>query len=335
MAHEIQIENGQARAFFTREPAWHRLGTVLENPPTSEEAIRLMNADWNVETAPVCTIDGQEIEDYKAIRRKDTQEIFAILSSGYQVVQNREAFAFFDPLVKQGIASFETGAMLHGGKQLFLMAKLKDTFAIGGKDEILPYILLSMAHDGTRAVNARYTPIRVVCANTLALALNTRGQHEISIRHFGNMEEKMKEAQRAIVYAAQSAKAAKEAFEHLARIKLSTAEMNEYFESLYPDPEEGNEEPMRKKRAALMQLSETGLGMNLDTAKGTAWGAYNAVVELVDYGMPTDLKGAQKQADDLLESAMKMGAARRTNNQLFGAGFQMKKRAMVAALSLG
>ena len=157
--------------FSVRVKPWHGIGTVVEECPCAGEAVRLAGLDWKVEQKDVYTAGGQLIPGYKANVRDSDQSVLGVVSDRYQVVQNEEAFAFTDELLGQGIR-YETAGSLQGGRRTFILAKLPERFIIAG-DEITPYFVIMNSHDGSCSIKAAMTPVRVVCQNTLNLALRT------------------------------------------------------------------------------------------------------------------------------------------------------------------
>ncbi len=137
MAHEIEIKNNKASFFTTNEPAWHGLGTVVQGARTSKEAIELANLGFEVKKAPlyadVKEVKGSEIMnqpvrlyDGYATFRADTNDLFGYVGSRYEIVQNLEAFEFFDDIVGQDEAIYETAGVLFGGRRIFITAKMPD-----------------------------------------------------------------------------------------------------------------------------------------------------------------------------------------------------------------
>lgn len=157
--------------FYTREKPWHGLGTMVEEAPSSEEALVLAGLDWNVIQKPIETLDGIYVTGFKANLRDSDNKVLGIVTDRYRVVQNREAFAFTDELLGEGV-KYETAGSLQEGRRTWVLAKLPQRYIISG-DEITPYLVFMNFHDGTGAIKAAMTPIRVVCQNTLNLALST------------------------------------------------------------------------------------------------------------------------------------------------------------------
>lgn len=184
--------------FSTRVKPWHGIGTVVENCPNSEEALRLAGLDWKVEQKEVFTSDGTPIPGYKANVRDCDQSILGVVSDRYQVVQNEEAFAFTDELLDGGVR-YETAGALQGGRRTFLLARLPQRFIIAG-DEISPYFVIMNSHDASSSIKAAMTPIRVVCQNTLNLAFRTAKRTWMT-KHTSNIMECIEDARITLQFA--------------------------------------------------------------------------------------------------------------------------------------
>ena len=170
--------------FYTREKPWHGLGTRVETALTSKEALQLAGFDWKVIQKPILTEDGSLIEGFKANVRDRDQKVLGVVSNRYKVVQNEEAFAFTDALLGEGVR-YETAGSLAEGKRTWILAMLPHKYIIAG-DEITPYLVFMNSHDGSGAIKAAMTPIRVICQNTLNLAL-ARAKRSWSTNHIGDI----------------------------------------------------------------------------------------------------------------------------------------------------
>jgi phage/plasmid-like protein (TIGR03299 family) len=208
MAHNLNYNESLKRhAFFTRkEPAWHNLGVVVERALTSEEAIKAAGLDFEVRKYP-CYINSQahfltgnkiSVPNTFALVREDTLDVLnkpgKTVTKTYEVVQNVEAFNFFDSIIGSKQAIFETAGALGLGERVFITAKLPGNIKSANPDDIIDkYLLLTTSHDGAGAIEAMFTPIRVVCNNTLNLALQTH-KNKVSIRHTSSAKDKIREA---------------------------------------------------------------------------------------------------------------------------------------------
>ena len=217
--------------FMTRTPAWHGLGIVVEDAPTSEDAIRLAGLDWEVLQQKVYTEDGLRIDGSFANVRSSDMKPLGVVGSRYKIVQNVDAFKFTDALLGEGV-KYETAGSLNDGKTVWMLAKLPNKYEILG-DKVDPYIVFTNTHDGSGAVKVAMTPVRVVCQNTLNMALNS-AKRTWSARHLGSIENKMNEALETLQFANEYMQAVNNTFEDLYKIKLSDFEVRSLINKIVP-----------------------------------------------------------------------------------------------------
>lgn len=221
--------------FSVREKPWHGIGTIVEECPNSKEAIKLAGLDWKVEQKDVCTDSGTLISGYKANVRDSDQSVLGVVSDRYQVVQNEEAFAFTDELLGEGVR-YETAGSLQGGKRTFILARLPQRFIIAG-DEILPYFVIMNSHDGSCSIKAAMTPIRVVCQNTLNLALRTAKRTWMT-KHTSNIMERIDDARMTLQFAEQYMREMGRGVDELSRRRLTDKKVMEYMAEFFPVTED-------------------------------------------------------------------------------------------------
>ena len=217
--------------YSTREKPWHGLGTVVREAPTSENALRLAGLDWNVVQEAIYTPCREKIEGFKANVRDTDRKVLGVVSDRYKVVQNVEAFSFTDELLGHGVR-YETAGSLSGGRRVWLLARLPREYIIAG-ERISPYLVFSNTHDGSGSVKVAVTPVRVVCNNTLNLALET-AQRSFSMVHTGNISDKITEARDTLFKAESYMDRLGEEFEQLHQQKVTDAEVQKYIELLIP-----------------------------------------------------------------------------------------------------
>lgn len=217
--------------FYTREKPWHGLGRRVEEAPTSADALRLAGLDWEVLQEPIYTEAGDAISGYKVNVRDRDRKVLGVVSDRYKIIQNREAFAFTDTLLGSGVR-YETAGSLQEGKRVWLLARLPREYIIAG-ERISPYLVFSNSHDGSGAVRVALTPIRVVCNNTLNLALE-RASRSWSMIHTGNISDKMQEAKDTLFMAETYMDSLGEEFENLRRQKITDSQLKEYVSQLLP-----------------------------------------------------------------------------------------------------
>ncbi|MCH5256759.1 MAG: DUF945 domain-containing protein [Lachnospiraceae bacterium] len=217
--------------FYTREKPWHGLGTRVEEAPSSADALRLAGLDWQVIQEPIFTDKGDIIPGYKANIRDSDHKALGVVTDRYKIIQNSEAFAFTDTLLGSGVR-YETAGSLQEGKRVWILARLPHEYIISG-ERISPYLVFSNTHDGSGAVKVALTPVRVVCNNTLNLALNTASR-SWSMIHTGNIKDKIQEAKDALFMAEKYMDSLGKEFENLRRKKLTDTQVKEYIELLLP-----------------------------------------------------------------------------------------------------
>ena len=217
--------------FYTREKPWHGLGTLVMEAPESRDALRMAGLDWKVLQEPVYTENDELIRGYKANVRDSDRKILGVVTDRYKVIQNEEAFAFTDALLGEGVR-YETAGSLQEGRRVWLLARLPREYIIAG-ERISPYMVFSNTHDGSGAVKTALTPIRVVCNNTLNLALRT-AKRSWSMIHTGDISGKIEEAKNTLLLADEYMTALGQEFENLRKIKLSEKQVLDYIKSLLP-----------------------------------------------------------------------------------------------------
>lgn len=217
--------------FYTREKPWHGLGTMVAEAPNSKDALRLAGLNWKVLQEPVYTENEELIQGYKANVRDTDRKVLGVVTDRYKVIQNEEAFAFTDTLLGEGVR-YETAGALQEGRRVWMLARLPREFIIGG-ERISPYMVFSNTHDGSGAVKTALTPIRVVCNNTLNLALRT-AKRSWSMIHTGDISGKIEEAKNTLLLADEYMTALGQEFEDLRKIKLSEKQVLDYIKILLP-----------------------------------------------------------------------------------------------------
>lgn len=231
--------------FYVRETPWHGLGTRVLTAPTSKEALGLAGLDWQVVQEPIYTETEELIEGYKANVRDSDRKVLGVVTDRYKVIQNEEAFAFTDELLGEGVR-YETAGSLQGGKKVWLLAHMPHEYIISG-ERISPYLVFSNTHDGSGAIKVALTPIRVVCNNTLNLALNT-AKRSWSMIHTGDIKGKMEEAKNTLFMAEKYMDALGKEFETLRMISMSDDKVLEYINELLPVDESATPQQIRNMK---------------------------------------------------------------------------------------
>jgi len=343
MSHDIENNN----CFFTHQPAWHQLGVVLDHPPTSAEAIQAAGMQWDVLKKQIyfrkdmpggheyCPAKGR-----MALVRSSDHKFLSVVSELYEPFQNRDAFKFFDPIVSDGLATYESAGVLREGKRIWVLARLVKDLHIGD-DVVRSYLLLCNSHDGSMRLSVSPTGVRVVCNNTLQMALK-QGMID-TFRHVGGILDNMGATRDRIIdliagfdnmetelNAFKARQLLQDEVEHYVELVLRfpdsefagapEADITEtgIVEADLPDDNSGDvvvkveqaSAYKRKAKAEILRIHEEGDGADL--CRGTVWGIYQAVTAFVDHYANPNSKD-------------------RANYQIFGAGAEMKIKALEVA----
>lgn len=309
MAHEIET------ALFVGTPAWHGLGTLLAAPPTADEAIQAAGLELDVSLEALFTGDGQWAPDHRAVRRSSDQAVLGVVGKDYEPLHNRDAFAWFDPFVQSKGAVFESAGSLRGGRHVWILAKLnRDPMWVLPGDAVEKYLLLAHGHDGSMAVHAGFTPIRVVCANTLRLAAEYFEAKLQRIRHTHGMHYTLQELQAIVDLADARFEATAEQYRFLAVRGLDKNDLRAYVNVVWRGWDAKDSVRSGVIRT-IEKLNEEGRGTQIPGVRGTWWGAYNAVNEYLLYHRGRD-------PEVRLDSAW------------FGEGANMNQRALNVAVAM-
>lgn len=320
---------------------WHGLGQSVESAQHAADAIINAGLAWTVRTEGIVTTSGLEIRDgrrCRAIVREDRNEVLGVTGSRYKPIQNVQAFDFLDSLAVSGVMKYHTAGSLGKGERIWILGKLDGEITIPKTNEVInKYILFSNSHDGTSAGRALLTPIRVVCQNTLSLAIGKAkrdGEPGIVIRHTGELRSKIEEAQRILGLSLRGYDDFEGQVRLAARTRISDAQRKAYFRSLFgPKPvanqEDGTADEVstqtRKVLERLETLFQSGRGNDEKGVRGSVWAAYNAVTEQVDWHSGVRLQGAKKGDETAARS-------NRLASIWFGDGAKLKEKAWTLAL---
>jgi phage/plasmid-like protein (TIGR03299 family) len=306
MAHNLNFneKTGKYSFFSVQQNAWHGLGQIVSEYPTSEQAIKHAGLDYEVVKAPLYTKGSGIIEttggieignselhvpNYFANIRTDNNAVLGVVGKDYQIVQNREAFSFFDAIVggDDGIL-YETAGALGNGERIFITAKLPDYIRVGKGDDVTEkYIFLTTSHDGSGSITAAFTPIRIVCQNTLNASLRSMS-NVVRIRHTSGAKQRLDDAHKVMGLANQLSIQLEGIFNEWANVKVSDKEVKKLIElALCPNKEtlqhlqkENHDEistVFKNTVEDAFAYAMTCDTQQMDTTKGTLFGAYNAV----------------------------------------------------------
>lgn len=267
---------------YVREKPWHGLGTEVQEAVTAEEAIELAGLNWEVEGRPVFDAEHNIIAGYQANTRSTDHSVLGIVSDKYRIVQNREAFDFTDALIGEGLR-YETAGSLKNGKQIWLLGKMPDRDIVGDKFE--PYICFTNTHDGSGAVKVAMTPIRVVCNNTLNLALSS-AKRSWSAVHKGNISQKMDEARQTLSLADLYLSRLSEEADFLANKSMTEGEMRDALNKMIPMPADATDRQKKTIEETQEQIMICTVSPDLLKFLNTRWAFVNAVSDYVGHGKP-------------------------------------------------
>ncbi len=318
MSHEIEIRDGQASMMYAGELPWHGLGQKVESEVTAEAAIKLAGLDWICKKQPIylagknkvdgIPVIGTEIQEMEAVVRDIDDKVMGLVGHEYNIIQNKDCFGFLDEVVGSGQAIYHTAGALFGGRTIFCTIKLPKDVKIGD-DLINKYLLLTSSHDRSSALHVRWTPVRVVCANTLNVAMSTETLASISIRHTKNYQDKINQARDVLRLTDAYYQRMELEFNKLLDTPFEESNMVKFTKTLFPS--DGEPAGITKnKRNKLIELFNNGSGNQ--KVKNTKWAAFNSVTEYVDhYHMVRANEGrGVKIADARMASSIIGGGAR-------------------------
>lgn len=319
MSHNLLIQNGQASMFYINEVPWHGLGTKLDKPATAQAAIQAANLDWKVVKLPLFAGSKRiPVPDRFAVVKRTgdliqkTDPVLGVVSDEYTPLQNNQAFRFFDPIVGQKAAIYHTAGALGAGERVWILAKLPGDIRVVGDDITEKYLLLSNSHDGKSSVSIKFTPVRVVCQNTLTLALNDGSAYRVA--HHSDIHEKLKQAHEMLGLITEKFEDLEESFQAMSRVKMNSNRVAEYLATVYPESKEPDKmELVQRDRSWSEYFFDQGRGNRMSGVAGSLWAAFNGVTEWQDHR-----KSRQNENQRLVSS-------------WFGGAYQVKARAFTVA----
>ena len=329
MAHELTQTAGRYEFAYVGESPWHSLGHRLNQVATREEIMKAAGLEWTVFSEPLFLSDGTPVPGWKANVRSDTRAQLGVVSADYKVFQNGEGIQFLETVVGVAEAMYHTAGSIRHGRKVFACAKLPQMIVVTPKDVVEQYLLMVNNHDGDGGLHLRFSPVRVVCANTLAAALRGAGAYQYSIRHVGDLDTEVKAAQQALGVGRRYFEAAGATYQALSARQITGQMFQQFVEGFLPLPtsDVDSAEAAQRERERILAarvkvgvLYESGLGTDLPGVRGTAWGAVNAAIEWTE-------RVRTAKADGSFRS----GAAEAA---IFGVGQDYRDRAFRAGLAL-
>ena len=280
------------KMMFVGQTPWHGLGNQLDEAPTVSEAITAAGLDWEVGLKDLFTGEGEPVPA-RATYRKTDGSILGVVGPRYTPLQNSDAFDWFQPFLDANECQLHTAGSLHSGQKVWVLAQLnRDNSEIVKGDEVSKFILLSNSHDGTTAIRVGYTPIRVVCVNTLAAAHNNQNSQLIRIRHTRSSQKNLEQVRDIMDNINVQFEATADQFRFLASKNFNQADIRRYVKTMLGI--EGTVDNDIKTRTRnimdeILALVE-GPKQSATGVRGTWWAAYNGYNEYLNYnkGRTTD-----------------------------------------------
>ena len=296
MAHNIeQFADGSSAFFSNREVAWHKLGTVTDGAQSAQDALKIAQLDSIVKVSEnyiSTTVDGQTItlpDRFLTYRNhpKTGLSALGVVGNRYTPIQNLEAFEFLNHIADESGAVFETAGSLNNGARVFMSMKMPESMKLaGGQDTVDSYIMATNSHDGTTAFTVAVTPVRVVCTNTVRLALS-QAQATIKLRNTSGATVKVQQARETLGLVWKYQEAFQQEVENLVSQSFSNSDFKQFVDKLVPQPKDDASQRVKNyaesTRSALIGLWMAPTQQNVANTK---WAAYNAVAEYEDWAKP-------------------------------------------------
>lgn len=315
--------------FSAAQTPWHKLGVVVPEGLKSAEAIRVAGLGWQAAKEVVYTKVGNlfvPIPRQYAIVRKDNNTVLSnhTVGNGYTIFQNNSAFEFADAFIESGDARYETAGSLCGGKRVWMLMKIDGTMRVNKTDDIISkYLFITNGHDGVHTVELGLTSVRIVCANTLELALAEAKKtgNIFRMRHSANVKDRIQEAKDALGLVNKQFTDFNELINEMANMQMSKKSVEKFMKAVGLDEKENPRD--KETIEQVIELFETGKGNTMKGVKGSLWGLVNGFTEYVDWKRGT----RQTKAFTSVEEA-------RLNSAWFGSGRELKNEALEQAVEL-
>lgn len=309
--HDIEIAADGTASFVSGEgiKPWHMLGSVVDGALTAAEALSIANLDWTVSLRPTYWQDSSgayhEVSDRFTVVRDSDNKAFEVVGGDYVPFQNVETFSFLDSVTdKTGEAHLSTAGALAGGKKVFVTAKIGDTFTVAGGDAHELFLIVSNTHDAKHAFNAMISPVRVVCANTMAMAVASAKQ-TFSLRHTGTLSGRVQQARESLAMAYKYQAAFEAEVERLLAVDVNVDQFREIVGGLLPDQKRARERHMDDLMGSWLHETTP----TATEARGTGWSAMNAVTYWTDHLKPS-------RSDEALFKSVNGGFADKFRNDM-------------------
>lgn len=286
MAHELEFVNGQACMAYAGDLPWHGLGVRVSNDLTPEQMLQAAGLDWTVDPVNLFAEVGDKrlSTGHRALVRSSDQRVIDVVTDDWNPCQNHEAFEFFNDFVAAGEMEMHTAGSLKDGEIVWALAKVKDSFELfNGRDQVDAYLHFTNPHRYGQSIDVRFTPIRVVCNNTLTLSLNMKSKNMIKVSHRREFDPEM--AKEALGVAKHKLAQYKEMAQYLTEKRYTDETIVEYFQRVFPvlTTKAQSEKEISKSAARAIEIIETDDQPGAELGKGSMWELFNAVTYLTDH----------------------------------------------------
>jgi len=279
MAHMLEMVDGQAQMAYVGETPWHGLGVKLEEGVSPEEMMQAAGLDWEVKKVDLHygRFSDKKVEGKQALVRSSDEKMLDIVGVDWNPVQNVEAFRFFDSFCKQGQMTMHTAGSQFDGKRVWALAKIASDFELFSGDKVEGFLLFSNPHKFGQAVDIRFTPVRVVCNNTLTLSLGQAVQNAVKLNHRKEFEPEG--VKQVLGLASQHMDEYKETAQFLGSKQVSDAEFKKFLTEIFGESKKDD----KLTRSAQMAYDVLDTQPGAEFARGTWWSALNAVTYVTDH----------------------------------------------------
>lgn len=309
-------------------PVWHRIGRSTQGAESSGAALHMAQLDWQVREQALWANVGdgmRAVSSHKAIVRCDSEEVVGVVGRRWTPVQNAQAFRWLDELVGAGSVRHEYAGCTRSGALVWALVRLPVELRIAGTDDIVhPFILVCNSHDGSVAFRAVNTSVRVVCSNAITHALRQAGPDRVTVKHTQSVHERLADAQAVLGASIERHRRLEVQINALARRKFTARDFTEFLDGVLGASPKSDDHPDGEPTAARMRIAAN-FDHELQRLRGiehSAWAAFNAVSQYVDWERPT--RGGNGRAGD----------ERRFQSALLGPGAELKRRAFALAASM-
>lgn len=318
MAHELEMINGEAQMAYAGDVPWHGLGVKVSNDLTPEQMLKAAGLNWTVDPVELFAEVGDKrlATGHRALVRSSDQKVLDVITDDWNPCQNQEAFEFFNDFVGAGDMEMHTAGSLKDGKIVWALAKVKESFELfNGRDQVDAYLHFTNPHSYGQSIDVRFTPIRVVCNNTLTLSLNTKSKNMVKVSHRREFDPDM--VKEALGVAKHKLDQYKEMAQFLSKKRYNDENVVDYFKRVFPvlTTKTESEKVLSKSAERAIDIIKYDSQPGAEFGKGTWWEAFNAVTYMTDHEIG-------RSADSRLTSAW------------YGANKNLKTKALETAVEM-